>query len=198
MEDKTIEYYNDNAISYFESTINANMESSYDKFLSRVKIGGYILDFGCGSGRDTLYFINHGYKVDAIDGSKELCKLASSYTKSDIKCMNFLGFHEKDKYDGVWACSSLLHAPRKDLIVILKNISASLKNDGIFYTCFKNGSGEETKEGRYFNYITFEYFKDLISKIPELNILDHATTLSTTNPNEAKYWDNYILKKIVR
>lgn len=34
-----------------------------------------ILDFGCGSGRDTKYFISRGYQVDAIDGSKELAKL---------------------------------------------------------------------------------------------------------------------------
>ena len=38
-----------------------------------------ILDFGCGSGRDSKYFLEKGYTVRAIDGSEKLCELASKY-----------------------------------------------------------------------------------------------------------------------
>lgn len=37
----------------------------------------HIIDLGCGSGRDSKAFINKGYKVTAVDGSKELAKIAS-------------------------------------------------------------------------------------------------------------------------
>jgi 2-polyprenyl-3-methyl-5-hydroxy-6-metoxy-1,4-benzoquinol methylase len=40
----------------------------------------YILDVGCGSGRETLVFKNKGYKVDAIDYSEELVKKATQLT----------------------------------------------------------------------------------------------------------------------
>ena len=66
-----------------------------------------ILDFGCGSGRDTKYFLEQGYNVDAVDGSKELCKLASEYTGIKVKHMLFRELAEVDRYDGIWACSSI-------------------------------------------------------------------------------------------
>lgn len=37
-------------------------------FLSKLEKGALILDFGCGSGRDTKCFLNRGYFVEAVDG----------------------------------------------------------------------------------------------------------------------------------
>lgn len=56
-------------------------------FLGKLQEGAYILDFGCGSGRDTKYFLEQGYQVDAIGGSAELCKLASELTGIEVKHM---------------------------------------------------------------------------------------------------------------
>ena len=90
---KTIDYYNKNANMYCDKTINIDMSKQYELFLKYVKTGGKILDFGCGSGRDSLYFKNLGYDVTAIDGSSELCKIASMYTGLDVKCMDFNDFN---------------------------------------------------------------------------------------------------------
>lgn len=76
-EYNTLDYYNKNAKLYFEQTVEGNLKENYDKFLSKIPRESYILDFGCGSGRDSKYFIENGYKVKAIDGSIEMCKLAS-------------------------------------------------------------------------------------------------------------------------
>jgi 2-polyprenyl-3-methyl-5-hydroxy-6-metoxy-1,4-benzoquinol methylase len=59
----------------------------HKKFLLKLPTGAYILDFGCGSGRDTKYFLGHGYKVDAIDGSDELVRYASEYTGNKVRKM---------------------------------------------------------------------------------------------------------------
>ena len=72
----TLDYYNKNAKTYFEQTINGNLDENYERFLSKIPSKSYILDFGCGSGRDSKYFLQKGYKVKAIDGSIEMCKLA--------------------------------------------------------------------------------------------------------------------------
>ena len=85
----TIEYYNKNAKTYCEQTLVGNMQENYDKFLKHLPTNAYILDFGCGSGRDSKYFIEKGYKVKAIDGSTEMCKLASQYISQEVICMNF-------------------------------------------------------------------------------------------------------------
>ncbi len=47
------------------------------------------MDCGCGSGRDTKYFLEKGYEVTAIDGSEELCKKASVYTGIEVRHMLF-------------------------------------------------------------------------------------------------------------
>lgn len=51
--------------------------------------GARVLDFGCGSGRDTKYFIEQGYHVEAIDGSEELCKRASELAGIEVKTFIF-------------------------------------------------------------------------------------------------------------
>ena len=151
----TLNYYNENAKKYFDTTVNADMSKSYEFFLKYVK-SGRILDLGCGSGRDSLYFKNLGFDVTAVDGSVELCKLASEYTGLDVRCMRFEDLREIGYYDGIWASASLLHVDRRFLLDVLKKTRDALKQSGYMYAALKNGEGEEvTPEGRYFNYVTY-------------------------------------------
>lgn len=85
------------------------MHPIQDAFLSYLKPGARILDFGCGSGRDTKYFLEHGFEVDAIDGSERLCALAGKLTGIPVKQMLFEDLDAMDVYDGIWACASVLH-----------------------------------------------------------------------------------------
>ena len=114
----TLEYYNKNAKQYCEETLVGNFQENYDKFLKEIPINSYILDFGCGSGRDSKYFINHGYRVKAIDGSIEMCKLASAYINQEVECMTFQELSDINTYDGIWACSSILHIEKEELFLI--------------------------------------------------------------------------------
>lgn len=79
MSDKTLQHYNVNAESFAANTVAVDFSQIQQEFLSTLPPGANILDFGCGSGRDTKYFLEQGYKVDAIDGSPMLCKLASTH-----------------------------------------------------------------------------------------------------------------------
>ena len=191
----TIEYYDNNAKKYFDLTVNANMQLQYDSFLKFVKREGKILDFGCGSGRDSLYFKNHGYDVTAIDGSEEMCKLARVYTGLDVRCMDFNDFHEVDSYDGIWACGSLCHIERKDMLDMLIRLRDALMEDGHIFIAMKKGLGEEiTEEGRYYTYLEFDEMEDLAEKANLKNMMVYMSK-SVSNPNESKYWNNFILKR---
>ena len=88
-ENTTLKYYNENATTFSATTRTVDFSTTQDKFLALLQPNALILDFGCGSGRDTKYFMDHGYRVEATDGSEELCKLASTYAGVPIKHMLF-------------------------------------------------------------------------------------------------------------
>lgn len=58
-------------IFFAETTMDVNFYDTQKHFQELLPEQGYILDFGCGSGRDTNYFLSQHFQVDAIDGSEE-------------------------------------------------------------------------------------------------------------------------------
>ena len=107
--EKTINYYNQNAASFASGTQDADMEELRRKFADKLRAESFILDFGCGSGRDTRAFLSDGFRVEALDGSEELCRIAEQYCGIPVRQMHFQDFSEKNRYDGIWACASILH-----------------------------------------------------------------------------------------
>ena len=71
----TLNYYNENALSFIKETQNASMFETLEEFIQYNPSGGRVLDIGCGSGRDSKYLLEHGFSVDAMDGSKSYAKL---------------------------------------------------------------------------------------------------------------------------
>lgn len=196
MDNNTISYYDNNAEKYFFETSNANMQTSYDLFLKNIKKGSYILDFGCGSGRDSKYFLNNGYRVKAIDASKEMCTLASTNIMQEVIHSEFKDLNDKNTFDGIWACASLLHISKKELLIVIKKMIEALKEEGYMYISLKNGTGEEIdSKGRFYSYYTKKEFDDIISLYENMKIVNFLNTKSVTNSNESKSWNNYILRK---
>ena len=83
--DQTLDFYNQNADDFISRTVIADMESARTRFTACLPPNASILDFGCGSGRDTKSFLDAGYRVDAMDGSQALCEKASAYTGIQVK-----------------------------------------------------------------------------------------------------------------
>ena len=48
--------------------------------------------------KDIKYFLSQNFRVDAIDGSEELCRIASDYTGIKVKKMLFQELDEIEKY----------------------------------------------------------------------------------------------------
>ena len=193
--DKTLKYYNKNAQSFASGTVSVKFTEVQDKFLEKLNLDAYILDFGCGAGRDTKYFLSRGYQIDAIDGSEQLCRIASKYTGIKVRQMLFQELDEKEKYDGIWACASILHLPKKQLREVLKNMYAALKSKGWIYTSFKYGKFEGERNGRYFTDFTTDTFKEFIHDMHGLKIEEHWITGDVRPGRGEEKWLNLLLQK---
>lgn len=193
--DNTLIYYNQNAEQFVQGTLSVDFKQTQDRFLAKLSVGAYILDFGCGSGRDTRYFMDKGYVVDATDGSEELCKMASGYTGISVKCILFDELAEVQRYDGIWACSSILHLSKDTLADVLKKMAVALKDNGVIYTSFKYGDFEGERNGRYFTDFTLELFEEYIKSVPELQIEEYWITGDVRPGRGEEKWLNLILRK---
>lgn len=191
----TLGYYDNHADEFYNSTVNIEFSTMQNRFLSKLKKDSYILDFGCGSGRDTKYFLEQGCRVDAIDGSAEICRLAGEYTGIEVKKMFFQDLAEVDKYDGIWACSSILHLPIDELKEVMKKMAAALKENGIIYTSFKYGTFEGERNGRFFTDMTEKTFAEFIGEIEDLKVEEQWTTSDVRPGRGEEKWLNLILRK---
>lgn len=191
----TINYYNQNAENFIANTQNADMHPTQERFLRLLDANTSILDFGCGSGRDTKYFLEKGYQVTATDGSAELCRLASEFTGIKVKEMLFDELDAMNQYDGIWACSSILHLPKKELLPVIQKMCEALKDNGIIYISFKYGDFEGERNGRYFTDFTEKTFQEVIEKIPKLTIEEHWITSDVRPGRGEEKWLNLILRK---
>lgn len=193
--DKTLKYYNENAQSFASGTVSVKFTEVQDKFLEKLNPDAYILDFGCGAGRDPKYFLSRGYQVDAVDGSEQLCRIASEYTGIKVRQKLFQELDEKEKYDGIWACASILHLPKKQLREVLENMYAALRSEGWIYTSFKYGEFEGERNGRYFTDFTTDTFKNFIHDMHGLKIEEHWITGDVRPGRGEEKWLNLLLQK---
>lgn len=191
----TLDYYNSKAKDFVSDTVDIVFTEIQDIFLECVPVGGKILDFGCGSGRDTKYFLSKGYNVDAIDGSEKLCKIASEYTGVQVKQMLFEELDVVEEYDGIWACASILHVEKKQLTDIMKKIAIATKTDGVVYASFKYGEFEGVRNGRFFTYLTEESLGKLLEAVPELVIEKLWTSADVRAERGEERWLNIVLRK---
>ncbi len=192
--DKNIEYYNENAKSFYEGTVNADMSFWRDKFESYIVDGGRVLDAGCGSGRDSRAFKQHGYSVVAFDASREMCRLASELLGEEVWQMRFDEIAFDSEFDGVWACASLLHVNQDELPMVLGKLRKALKDKGYMYASFKYGEGTTVRGERTFSDFTEESVERLMNGAG-FNVIERGITSDIRPGRAEEKWVNVIVTK---
>lgn len=192
---ETIRYYNRNASNFIASTQKVEFYEIQEIFLDKLSRGASILDFGCGSGRDTKYFLSRGYRVDAVDGSAEMCRLAGEYVGIAVRQMLFWQLSAENSYDGIWACSSILHLPYSELKDVFLKMSRALRENGIVYTSFKYGTFEGERNGRYFTDMTEEKMEKLLDETAVFHTEKQWISADVRPGREKEKWLNIILRK---
>ena len=196
MDNRTIEYYDSHAAEFAAGTESADMSECRSRFLSYLEPGQRILDAGCGSGRDMVAFMKEGFAAEGFDASSELCRIASKKTGVHVRQLRFEEVDGEEEYDAVWACASLLHVNRADLPDVLQRIYRLLRTGGIFYASFKYGSGERTKEGRYFKDLEEEEGRALMEEAG-FSVKEVFITRDVRPNRYDEKWINLIMRKCV-
>ena len=191
-QDTTLSWYRDNAIQYAEETRNSLVLDALWEFLSRMKEGGTILDYGSGSGRDSAYFLDKGFSVDSLDGSAEMKAQAERLFGIKVKLASFLSLEEKDKYDGIWAQASILHLEEHDLRAALTLIERALKRDGVFYSSFRKGEEDGYEKGRWYTNMTERRF---LSFLPASLYVEKIWESQDVRPGVNRTWLSIICRK---
>ena len=191
----SIEYHNQNAAEYFERTVDINMQEYWDRFTQLLPEECSILDLGCGSGRDSDYFISRGFDVTAMDASEEMCDLASIHIGQDVLKLSFAKIDFNEVFDGIWACASLLHVPSDEMEDIFVKIIKSLKINGILFMSFHYGDFEGVREGRYFTDYRTKTLRELILKHADMELIE-IQKCEDYNPESGNAWIYVLARRI--
>jgi len=170
------------------------MSALYAEFLPHVAQKGHILDAGCGSARDAMYFKQQGFTVSAFDASAKLAELASSYLQQPVEIKTFQELKCVNQYDGIWCCASLLHVPKNELPHVFLNLQNSLKPNGVLYVSFKYGDTERVHNGREFTDLNENALTALIDQHTQLKIIKQWQTVDQRPERESEVWLNALMQ----
>lgn len=191
----TLDFYENNADIFAVGTQDVVFADVQERFLSFLPAGGRILDFGCGAGRDTRYFLSKGYVVDATDGSAELCRIAGRNTGINVRQMLFSQLDEDCVYDGIWACASVLHLPKSELKDVFVKMIRAVKPGGYIYASFKYGEFEGERNGRYFTDFTDETFRIFANDLSDITIIEEWISDDVRPGRGDEKWLNVMIRR---
>lgn len=192
---QTLAYYAAHASEFARSTADVEFSATQNRFLALLPPGAHILDFGCGSGRDARRFLDEGFSVTATDGSPELARIARERTGLPVRCELFDELRDVGAYDGIWACSSILHVPKDQLFGVFARMTRALVPNGVIYTSFKHGTFEGMRNGRHFTDFTEPEFRKLVGHMPDLAVEDLWVSGDVRPGRERERWLNVLLRR---
>lgn len=196
-EDKkqqTIVYYEEQAQRFCADTQVLDMSMLYERYLRHLTPDARILDAGCGSGRDSLHFLERGYDVVAFDAALAMVEYATKLIGQPVLRLTFDELAFEEEFDGIWACASLLHVPHEEMPDVLTRLAHALKSSGILYASFKYGEGETFRHGRLFNDYTEDSFQMLIDEHSQFELIEMWRTVDIRPERTDSQWLNVILR----
>lgn len=193
--DPTVGYYEVHAEEFARGTLAVDMSPVYAPFLALLSPGGHVLDAGCGAGRDGLAFKQRGFVVTAFDASPALARIASGVIGQPVTVMRFQELDLADRFDGVWACASLLHVPLAEMPGVFSRVQAVIRPGGVWYMSFKDGDREVEREGRRFTCFTENSLLEFLRAFPELEVASVWTSGDRRPGREGERWVNALVLK---
>ena len=191
---KMQDFYQENYKAYHEKTFSIDPSSFLTPLAQRLPAEAFVLDVGCGSGRDLLWMKKHGFEVIGFERSPGLAELAREITGCEI----IEGDYETYDFssilvDSVMLVGVMVHVPRERFSNVFKNITSAIPDNGLVLTTLKEGSGDITyPDGRIFYLWEDPKAREMFDTLG-FKVCDFSSSISKTGTGDV--WMSYILEK---
>jgi SAM-dependent methyltransferase len=161
---ETIAVYDAQAQKYATLVSRDTPDQDLQRFIDGVTPGGAVLDLGCGPGNSAAMMRDAGFKVTAWDASEQMVCFARETFGLAAEVQTFDDINFSERFDGIWANFSLLHAASSDLPRHLSAIHRALIPGGLFHIGMKTGEQgmERDRIGRFYSYYTVPQLRSLV------------------------------------
>ncbi len=136
--------YNDHASQFFQKFEKHLDTTELDAFLTLLPLGAKVLDAGCGSGRDSAYFVSKGYDVLSVDASSRLLDESKKHhqelTTSVVDLLN--PEFQSQSFNGIWCKLVILHMSKEEARSVVRHFFHALKPGGVVLLETKAGEGQ--------------------------------------------------------
>lgn len=190
----TLAYYDANAATFVAGTVDACMDGLLDAFCELLPSGARVLDWGCGSGRDSRSMRERGFAVTSTDASAVMCEEALRATGTHVRQEGFLELADVSTYDGIWASASLLHLRRDELPRAFELARRALVPGGVLYCSFKLGGFEGMYHGRWFTFLDEPALRDLLDDAG-FSVLRLWTSHDVRPERSSELWLNCLARR---
>jgi SAM-dependent methyltransferase len=142
---ETIAFYEEAAETAAERWADRDaMRGHLDRFAALLKSSSLVVDVGCGAGYDCRQLASRGVRVLGVDLALAPLRIGcarypeAQFARQDIRLLGL----RTECVDGIWACASLLHIPRRLMPAALGEVHRVLRPGGILFTSVQGGHGE--------------------------------------------------------
>jgi len=150
---RTLAHYDQRAEDFWRGTRDHDVSQNIGALLQHIEGTPpfSILDLGCGPGRDLRKFVELGHVAVGLDGAVRFATMAREFSGCEVWHQDMLALDLPDaRFDGVFANAVLFHVPSQELPRVLRELRATLKPGGVFFSSNPRGRNEEGwNQGRY-------------------------------------------------
>ena len=201
--DETLLYYEKNANLLAEKYHSANVDNLHSLLINTFMPNSYLLEIGCGSGRDTSFMYKNGYDIVAIDGSQKMISVVQKSYPELLNRLKVVRVPEQmnfspSSFDGIYSIATLMHMDEDSIIETIEKVAKYLKPNSNFLFSVSierddiDKKGKD-KQGRYFSIIPKSKWIEYCEKY---NLYHQYSEINTDGLNRDKIvWFTCIVKK---